>query len=238
MKIKLKNRINMAKQNVEELEARGTVINKTEFFLENHGKKVIYFLIAVLAISLAIYGYYALITEPRNLKAAEMMSQAQTRFGGQTPDFELALLGDANGAGFINVIEEYGSTPSGNLAQHYAGICYLRQGDLVNAAKYLANYSSVSGIPGAIINAQNIGIQGDIAVENKEYGVAVKFFNKAVKASDNMLTAPLYLRKAGLAEMALGNKEAADGYFQEILNSYPASYDAREAEKLIGSNQK
>ena len=67
----------------------------------------------------------------------------------------LALLGDANGAGFLDVVDKYGSTPSGNLAKHYAGICYLRTGDLENAAKYLAKFSHLKGIPGALINAQN-----------------------------------------------------------------------------------
>ena len=168
-------------------------------------------------------------------KAAEMISEAQVRFEGENPDFELALLGDANGAGFLDVVEKYGSTPSGNLAKHYAGICYLRTGDLENAAKYLAKFSHVKGIPGALINAQNYGLQGDIAVEQQDYAKAVKFYEKAVKAADNNLTAPMYLRKAGLAEQAMGNSQKAAAYFERILNTYPASMEAREAEKLLGS---
>ena len=153
----------------------------------------------------------------------------------QNPDYQLALEGDANGAGFLDVIEEYGSTPSGNLAKHYAGICYLKTGDLENAAKYLAKYSPVKGIPGALINAQNLGLQGDIAVEQQNYAKAVKFYEQAVKAADNNLTAPMYLRKAGLAEQAQGNNEKAAAFYEQILTSYPASTDAREAEKLLGS---
>ena len=132
-------------------------------------------------------------------------------------------------------MEQYGSTPSGNLAKHYAGICYLRQGDLEQAAAYLAKYAPVKGIPGALINAQNYGLQGDIAVEKGDYAAAVKFFEKAVKAADNNLTAPMYLRKAGLAEQAQGNAERAEAFYQRILTSYPASMEAREAEKLLGT---
>ena len=134
-----------------------------------------------------------------------MIAEAQYRFEDQNADYALALEGDANGAGFLEVIEKYGSTPSGNLAKHYAGICYLKAGDLENAAKFLARYSPVKGIPGALINAQNYGLQGDIAVEQKDYAKAVKFYDKAVAAADNNLTAPMYLRKAGLAEQAQGN---------------------------------
>ncbi|WP_462354533.1 tetratricopeptide repeat protein, partial [Alistipes timonensis] len=157
------------------------------------------------------------------------------RFEGENPDFELALLGDANGAGFLDVVEKYGSTPSGNLAKHYAGICYLRTGDLENAAKYLAKFSRLKGIPGALINAQNYGLQGDIAVDQQDYAKAVKFYEKAVKAADNNLTAPMYLRKAGLAEQAMGNAQKAAAFYEQILTSYPASMEAREAEKLLGS---
>ena len=108
-------------------------------------------------------------------------------------------------------------------------------GDLENAAKFLARYSPVKGIPGALINAQNYGLQGDIAVEQKDYAKAVKFYDKAVAAADNNLTAPMYLRKAGLAEQAQGNGAKAAAYYEQILTSYPASMDARDAEKLLGS---
>ncbi len=225
----------MAKQQAAEQETLGQAMNKTELFLENNGRKLSYVLLALLAIGLLIYGYRALIMQPRAEKAAEMIAQAQERFEAENPDYQLALEGDANGAGFLEVIEQYGSTPSGNLAKHYAGICYLQTGDLEQAAAYLAKYSAVKGLPGALINAQNYGLQGDVAVEQGDYARAVKFYEKAVEAADNNLTAPMYLRKAGLAARANGNAEQAVVYFERILNDYPASMDAREAEKLLGT---
>jgi len=83
------------------------------------------------------------------------------------------------------------------------------------------------------VNAQNLGLQGDIAVDKGDYEAAVKFFAKAVKASDNIYTTPLYLRKQGLALQALGRNAEAVELFEQILADYPASMDAREAEKLI-----
>lgn len=225
----------MAKQNVAEPETLGEAMNKTELFFEKNGRLMSYIFLGLLILAALIYGYRALIAQPRVAKAAEMIAEAQNRFDAETPDFELALHGDANGAGFLDVIEKYGSTPSGNLAKHYAGICYLRTGDLENAAKYLAKYSAVKGLPGALINAQNYGLQGDVAVEQQNYAQAVKFYEKAVKAAANNFTAPMYLRKAGMAEQAQGNNEAAAAYYERILTSYPASVDAREAEKLLGS---
>ena len=225
----------MAKEQVAGQESLGEAMNKTEFFFEKNGRMLSYVFLGLLVLAALVFGYRALVVSPRAEKAAEMIAEAQYRFEATTPDFELALVGDENGAGFLDVIEKYGSTPSGNLAKHYAGICYLRQGDLENAAKYLAMYSTVKGVPGALVNAQNYGLQGDVAVEQGNYAAAVKFYEKAVAAADNNLTAPQYLRKAGLAEQAQGNTERAAEFYQRILTSYPASMEAREAEKLLGS---
>ncbi len=227
----------MAKQHGAEQEVLGEAINKTEFFFQKNGRLVSYIFFGLLVLAALVFGYRSLIVSPRQTKASEMISEAQVRFESETPDYLLALEGDANGAGFLDVVAKYGSTPSGNLAKHYAGICYLREGDLDNAAKYLAKYSTVRGIPGALINAQNFGLQGDVAVEQGDYAKAVKFYNKAVKAADNNLTAPMYLRKAGLAEQALGNDAKAKAYFERITTDYPTSMDAREAEKFIGSSK-
>ena len=213
----------MAKQNVAEQETLGEAMNKTELFFERNGRTMSYVFLGLLVLAALAFGYRSLILQPRATKAAEMIAEAQNRFEGENPDFETALLGDDNAAGFLDVIEKYGSTPSGNLAKHYAGICYLRTGDLENAAKYLAKFSQLKGIPGELINAQNYGLQGDIAVEQQDYARAVKFYEKAVKAADNNLTAPMYLRKAGLAEQAQGNEQKAAAFYEEILTSYPAS---------------
>ena len=220
-----------------EQEGLGAALGKTEMFFEKNSKKVIYLLLALFVIAAAIFGYRQLIAQPRDGKAAEMMAQAQYRFESEAPDYTLALEGDANGPGFLDVIEQYGSTPAGNLAKHYAGICYLQLGDLDNAATYLAKYKPAKGIPAQIINAQNLGLQGDVAVEKGDYATAIKFFEKAVKASENNLTAPTYLRKAALAAKAMGNTDQAIELVVRIYTEFPASAEARNAKKLVGSFQ-
>ena len=135
----------MAKQNVAEQETLGEAMNKTELFFERNGRTMSYVFLGLLVLAALVFGYRSLILQPRATKAAEMIAEAQNRFEGENPDFETALLGDDNAAGFLDVIEKYGSTPSGNLAKHYAGICYLRTGDLENAAKYLAKFSQLKG---------------------------------------------------------------------------------------------
>ena len=144
-------------------------VSKTEAFFQENGKKVMLSLLAVVILVVGGYLYKSIIVDGNAEKASELIIEAQDRFGVANPDFALALNGDENGAGFLDVLEKYGSTPAGNLAKHYAGICYLRLGDLDNAEKYLAMYDAVDELTAEVVNAHNLGLRGDIAVEKGNY---------------------------------------------------------------------
>ena len=199
------------------------------------GKNVVIALVVVVLLVVGGYLYKSLVIDSNEQKASEMIVEAQDRFAGENPDFALALNGDENGAGFLEVAEQYGSTAAGNIANHYAGICYLRLGDLENAEKYLAQYDAVDELAGEVVNAQNLGLRGDIAVEKGEYEAAVALYKKAVAASENIFTAPLYLYKQVLAYAALGNKAEAQKCFEALQANYPMSAEVRDAEKVLGS---
>ena len=219
-------------QNQEEIVV-AEAVSKTEKFFEENGKKVILALVALLLLVAGGYAYKYLVMDKNEVAAAELIVAAQENFAGETPNYDLALNGDESGAGFLAVAEQYGATKAGNLAKHYAGICYLHLGDLENAAKYLAKYKAVRGLAAEIVNAQNLGLQGDVAVEQGDYEKAAKFFKKAVAASENDYTTPLYLYKEGLALAAAGKVEAAKACYKSITEKYPNSTEARDAEKLL-----
>ena len=210
-------------------------VSKTEQFFQENGKKVIIAVAAIVVVAVAGYLFKHLVIDANADKAAELIVDAQDRFAVENADYALALNGDENGAGFLDVVEQYGSTASGNIAKHYAGICYLRLGDLENAEKYLSMYKAVKELPGELVNAQNYGLRGDIAVEKGEYEAAVALYKKAVAASANLYTAPLYLYKQVLAYAALGNKEAAAKCLEALQADYATSTEAREAEKVLGT---
>ena len=104
----------------------------------------------------------------------------------------------------------------------------MHLGDMAQAEQYIAKFKHVKGEPGAIINAMAEGLKGDIAVDNGDYA-----FEKAVKVSDNVFTAPMYLRKAALAYKAAGDEAKANACFETIRTKYPSSIDARDAEKYL-----
>ncbi len=228
----------MKQQSVEtpEMEILGTeAMTKTERFFEENGKKITWAIFALFVLAAAIFGYKELVMEPTESRAAAAIYPSQVIFEAEVPNYEVALTGDESSVGFLSVIDEYGSTASGNLARHYAGICYMKMGDYDKALSYLTQYKTQSGSAAQIINAQNIGLQGDISVEKGDYAAAVALFKRAAESSENSLTTPIYLRKAGMAAQAAGNKSEARELYQRVVDLYPSTAEARTAEKYLGS---
>ena len=204
-----------------------------ENFFEKNSKMVVVAIVVIFALAAAIFGYKKVIVEPRMTKAQEMLFEAQYQFESQNADFALALNGNENTPGFAQVVEQYGNTPAGNLARMYAAACSLRLGEFDQAQSYINSFKNVKGVPGEIINAMAAGIKGDIAVEKGDNAGAAKLFEQAAKVSENDFTTPMYLRKAALAYAAMGNDAKATELMKVINEQYPASYDAREAIKLV-----
>ena len=129
----------MAKQNVqkdeERLESIESTLGRTEMFVENNKKTITAVVIALIVIVLAVFGVKKYYLEPRENEAQAAIFRAEQLF--ENDDYATALNGDGNNMGFLDVINEYGSTKAGNLAKYYAGICYLNTGDYNNAIKYL-----------------------------------------------------------------------------------------------------
>ncbi|MDL2320444.1 tetratricopeptide repeat protein [Alistipes sp. OttesenSCG-928-B03] len=223
-----------AKKGEEDAEERiESAIGRTEQYIINNGKKLLNIVIVIVLVIGGYMAYKHWYQAGRADKAAALMFVAQQNFAEGM--WEVALDGDGNNAGFLEVISKYGSTPQGNVANHYAGMCYVKLGETDQALQYLGKYKNTKGVPSAIINAENLGLQGDIYSQNGDYDKAVEMYRKAVKEGNDMFSSPLYLKKIGLILIEQGKGKEAEEAFQQILDMYPSSMEAREAEKYIGA---
>lgn len=118
--------------------------------------------------------------------------------------FNLALNGDGNYLGFLDIIEEYSITKSANLANYYTGISYLHLGQYENAIEYLKQFESNDKMIAPIA----YGAIGDAYVELENTDEALVFYKKAVTSSENDFTAPIYLMKIGLVQEKMGNTKS------------------------------
>jgi tetratricopeptide (TPR) repeat protein len=210
-----------------------SALGKTELWFEKNWKVLTGVLVAILVVVAGVYAWQELYKAPQGKKAGDAMFVAQQLFA--DGDWATALNGDGNNLGFAEVADTYKNTPQGRLAAHYAGICYLKTGDADAALDYLSRYKATKGAPNTLVNAQNEGLKGDIYVDKDDLATAITHYRRAVDASNNVLTTPIYLKKLGMAYDATGNYAEAVKAYRRIADDYPTSLEARDIEKYASA---
>jgi tetratricopeptide (TPR) repeat protein len=202
-------------------------LTRTEQFLENHLNLVLYVIGGIIVVVLGILGVNKYYIGPRNAEAQEEMYPAQNYFSKDS--FNLALNGDGMSLGFLDIIDNYGSTEAGNLAEYYTGISYLHLGDYEAAIDHLENFSTDDMLVAPIAESA----KGDAYVELGEYDKAISAYQKALKVNDNEFTSPVVMNKMALVYEKQGQTDKALELYKEIKDDYPQSSIAADIEKSI-----
>ena len=190
----------------------------------------------IAVVVLGYLGYNKFIAEPKAEEAMNEMYKAQDYFeqavNGAEKDslYTLALNGGEGKYGMLDIIENYGSTPAGNLANYYAGMAYLNLKDYTNAIEHLNNFSSDDIMLAPIAKG---GI-GDAFAQLNQPEDALDYYDQAISFSDNEFTTPLYLYKAGTIALDNGNAQKALDYFERIKQEFPKSNEAKDIDVFIG----
>lgn len=214
---------NLGFENVEQ------TLTKTEQFLEKNAKQVGIAIGAVVLLVLAVFAYTTYIVTPNSAEAGKEMSKAIKWF--ETDSMALALNGNSDHAGFLDIMDEYSGTPAGNSAHYYAGLAYFSQGSFQDAIEILDGYSASDVATAAMAK----GVIGDAFAELGQMDDAADYYKKAANATDNNFTTPLFLWKAGLALEAQGDANKAVSLYQRIADDYPKSRQAAGIESVIAA---
>jgi tetratricopeptide (TPR) repeat protein len=219
-----KQKVKKAEHNLEAVEG---VLTRTEMWFERNSKQITIVIGVVVIVVLGFFGYYRFIHLPNIEKAQSEMFMAEKYF--EQNEYQKALEGDEKYAGFLEVVDNYGSTKSGKLAAYYAGICYLNMGEFEQAIKYLKKYTTKD----ALLCIFKEGAIGDAYLELGNLPEAMAQYKKAANMNSNDVTTPTFLFKLGQCyEMDNNFKTAIDTY-EKIRITYPNSNEAREVEKYI-----
>ena len=202
-------------------------LSKAEIYIENNQKKLTYIIGALILIIAAFFLYKNRVVEPRNALAVESIWGAERFF--EIDSFHIALYGNENVQGFLDVVDEFGSTKSGNLAKYYAGVCYLRMGEYDNAIKFLKDFRAYEDL----LKQLKLNLLGDAYSNKQEYKIAADNYMKAAKVSDSEQFSSVYLLKAGMCFEKLNDKKSALAVYSEIKNKYPQSDEGQMIDKYI-----
>ncbi len=202
-------------------------LGKTEQFVEKNQKLLMYAIMGIIIVVLVYFGYQKFYISPMDKNAQDQIFMAQKYF--EMDSLNRALYGDGNALGFLDIIDDYGRTKTGNLAKYYAGICYLKMGNFEEAIDYLESHDPVD----QNIGPMALGAIGDAYMELNEPDRAVAYYLEAANDVDNDFTSPMFLYKAGMTYEMLGAYEDAYDAYNRIFMEYYKSVEARSIERNI-----
>ena len=204
-----------------------SALGKGEQFIEKNKNLLFYILLGILVIIGGYLAYRKYIKTPREREAQAAMFGAEHYFG--VDSLKLALEGDGTYLGFLDIVDEYGSTKSGNLARYYAGICYLKMGQFEDAIAQLEEFDSDD----QIIGPMAIGATGDAYMELNDQDKALECYLKAAEKQNNDFTTPLFLQKAAWVCEMKGDYTKALELYEKIKKEHYRSFEANDVDKYI-----
>ena len=202
-------------------------LSKTEQFIEENQKSLMTIIGAIVGVVALFSVYQNFYIEPMEKEAQAEMYMAELYF--QKDSFNLALNGDGQYLGFLDIADDYSSTNVGQLANYYAGLSYLHTADYDNAIEYLGDFSSDD----IILSSLALGCIGDAYMELGDTDAALDAYADAVNNSANDFTAPRYMMKQAMIYTSNGDNNKALDLFKAIQSDYKTSREANGIEKYI-----
>jgi tetratricopeptide (TPR) repeat protein len=217
---------NTKEENPQGLKNVEQTLTKTEQFLEQNYMALLIGL-GVLVLLVGLFWLGRIYLNKKNNEAQSQMYQAEKYL--EMDSLKLALNGDGNYLGFIDIAKDYKLTRAGNLAKYSAGICYLHLGQFQEAIDYLDSYKKQDKVIGSLA----IGATGDAYVELGDLEKGILKYMEAADYADNSFNTPLFLMKAGEMHELNGNYEEALKVYERIKVKYPESTEGNSIEKYI-----
>lgn len=202
-------------------------LSKAEHFFETNKTKILSVLGAIVLLALAYFTYRSLYLPRQEASAQEQVFAAQRAF--DKGNYDVALNGDGNNPGFVQVADDFGSTKAGNLASYYAGICYLNKGEFQKAIDYLSDFEGND----EVVSSMALGAMGDAYTELNDMDTGIDYYKRAANNSRNEFTAPMFLFKAAMASESKGDFGGAKNLYEQIKQNHPESQQARDIDKYI-----
>ncbi len=205
-------------------------LSTAEQFIEENQKTISVAVVVVLALITAVIGIKRYYLNPLEEEARTEMFRAEQYF--ESDSFNLALNGDDNYLGFVDIIDGYGLTKSANLAKYYAGISNLQLGNFEDAISYLESFKRKGEL-----STMALGAIGDAYSELGDYDEALNYYEKAVSQESNKITTPMYLMKAGLVCEELEDYDKAFEFYSRIKREFEDSDQGRQIDKYLARTE-
>ena len=198
-------------------------------WLDNpENKKKAYIGAGVLVVIIAVIFLYISNRNTKNIEAETKLSAVISLY--EQGKYQEAINGDpATGiTGLLQIVNDYGSTNSGETAKMYLGNCYFNMKDYDNALKQFDDYSGGNDI----IKASCISGIGAVYEAKGDLKKAGEYFEKSAKVNKNVVINQENLYYAIRAYTNSGDKESAKRVFSMLKEDYPKSKYINESKRF------
>lgn len=210
---------------IENSEVLAEKLGSFETWIEDNPKIVFGFVGVLIIVGAGFFGYHWWIDKQNNVAQQEMF-QAVRYF--EADSLDLAMKGTANVSGFETIINEYGMTAAGNLANYYAGVISLKQGKYSLAVFYLKDFKSSD----LLVQARAYSLLGDAYMEQNDFANAADAYHKASNYKPNKYFTPTYLLKEALAYEKQNQNDKAIQAYDRVINEFFDAQEVSTAKKL------
>jgi tetratricopeptide (TPR) repeat protein len=217
---------NKKEENPQTISSVEETLTRTEQYLEEN-YKVLLSGLGVIVVLVGLVWLGKIYMNKRNEEAQTQIYQAQKYL--EIDSLKLALNGDGNYLGFLDIAKSYKLTNTGNLARYGAGICYLHLGQYQEAIEFLNKYSKKDKVLGSLA----IGATGDAYVESGDVDKGIAKYLEAADFGKNSFNTPIFLMKAGELYELGGKYTDALKVYERIEKEYPESTEGSTIEKYI-----
>jgi tetratricopeptide (TPR) repeat protein len=130
--------------------------------------------------------------------------------------------------GLAQIVNDYGSTNSGETAKLYLGNCYFNIKDYDNALKQFEDYSGGNDI----VKASCIAGIGAVYEAKGDMKKAGEYFEKSTKVNKDVVINQENLYNAIRAYTNAGDKESANRVYSALKEDYPKSKYINESKRF------
>ena len=142
---------------------------------------------------------------------------------------DLALNGDGQASGLMDVADRFSNTTTGERAAYLAGSALLQKGRYEEALKYL----KMADFKDDIIAPLSMVLLGDCHSELEDYEKAASQYMKAANYNENDFTTPYALSKAATVYIKLEKWDDAHKSFKRIFEDYKTTRFGMDVEKWV-----
>ena len=177
----------------------------------------------VIILVLGYFAYRQFIWSPANEKSKDNYWVGLNYASADSVDVELA----------IDELRVHAKKYDGKIGGEIAQFVYARQ--LMSKGEFKKAIKELEGVDvsDTYVQVMAIGLQADCHSELKSYEKAANMYIQAADMSDNDLTSPMYLMKAGLCAEEVNDFAMAAEYYQRIKDNYIAYASQKAIDKYI-----